>query len=60
MWGFPDPKGDIERRNCKYKNFHLSNSLGIYDSQKWIFEDFLKWENLFPEDLVAKHDLKKY
>ena len=39
------------------EDFHFFQFSLIYNCQTWIYSNFRKTENLFPKDLVAKHDL---
>lgn len=39
------------------KILNWSKSLGIYSCQPWVFKGLVEIENLFPENLVAKHNL---
>ena len=42
------------------EDFHSSKSSGIYNFQTWIYHNFRETKNLFPEELVAKRDLKQF
>lgn len=46
--------------NPQNDDFYWAKSFGIYNCQTWIFHNYAESGNLFPKDLVAKHDPIEY
>lgn len=50
--------GRPDLKILKKRGFPLVQSSRIYNCQIWVFLDFVESGNLFPNDLVAKHDVR--